>query len=1583
VYKKRLLAAILCVAMLASSGASTTAYAQEGLSIESVSEISTEYDAQEESSSEISLELGEESAAVDESDDAASIEMSADEVDISISDASSEEASIEEEAATDASSQEASVENAAEAASSASSEDVEEISLDDSEVVAYQAGGVASGCFEVNEDGVLRLKNGFDIPKSATIPSEAKVIPSDLFSGSAVIDSVKFEEDSELVEIEAGAFEDSTLTTMYIPKGVTEINDATFKDSQLKTLTFEEKGNITNIGKNAFANTLITTIDLPAVTVVGSSAFSGCPNLKYVNLPALVNIEASAFKNCTNLGDRMAFFKYLKYIGKNAFYGCGFTKVALDSTTDLVIDAQAFENCKSLAEVILPDTLEKIKSRTFYNCTNLTKVTIGTKTGSKTTTIETNAFGNCSKLEDITFFNVKSFASKAFEGCTGIKTIIIWTKDTTSADFEIAEDAFPYKTGVTMKGYNGKVQTYAEKRGYTFISLNAKHKIQVKRDKEKCEVSANVEDASAVETGTKVKVTVTHKSGYLLKSIEINENEPTQLTLVENNDKYQAFTFIMPDTDVVVEVEMAASDKIISKELGYEVRPVNGYTTTYDEAKKIEFFDYVGRQAQFVVICGVSNANWLWSYSSSNPKAVSVSETGLLSATGIGEATITATFKGNSSKKISQKFKVKDKSAIGSIELVLNTPSRARKLVEKAGDEEITVIQYERSALSTGDQKFSVSINAYAIDDADRNIITTSDWKSVDNTIASVSNAKSSTNKNTVTVKKNTLGETLITVSVTNPGTTKVAASASFVVRVVDVTPRLGSSTISVNSLSSVGTQIKLYPVYDYEIIESTLALSKKKVKNKITEYVPIDALCINYSGGAYYIVSSSGKAFTQIYKESTQLYITGKVESPSGEKESFAIPLKELKVTKETLDPTITMKGKINLFYGNSDSLEKYGEVQLTQNIKNVPVKSYKLVSAANHKKDGSEAVDTFANNFDIVKVDDKHFLIKRSSKEMAQKGGKNVVSGYLYLKYEGFNNWVKKPITIPTEETAPGYVLSQTSATVSKFGKDQTFELQLIDKKTKTPIALDNVERLAFTAATTDDLFTDPVVVDDKIVIKVKGTPVKGKAVFYIQMTEWATTLKYTFNLNVTGTLPTVTLASAKAELNKSFKSQSAALKAKTSQKDAEIIGFTDFVYTGKKNIDDGEELLKGISSDGDSIKITLPEKNVAVAKYTFKATPIVKFDNSEDEIPVQPVTFTVNVVEKTASIKLKKSTFSLNTNLKAGSEVVETTYTIGSLPTGFEDYDSITVDTSNVVYVAPANGPALKDIAEVTFENGTAAAKLLAKAKYFEGKTYTYKVSGLRIKAGTDEAVVADFNISIKLNKNAPAVNVKSKGTLNPIDTTTKVTYTATLSNVTSEITNVKIWEKDEYGSWYGGSDVDSRYSDTFELTVDPEKSNVAYLTVKSGKTIVKGQKYGIRLVYTLAVDDSKTYSADFNVIPKQVIPEIKQSRKSAVVYAGQTNRTIEVTLTTVPGKTASSTINAKMLTPEFASTTKKGLKNAFRIKSFDENTGTMTLELVKPSALVLNKAYTLDFVTKYENQAKNSTANKFSLKVTVKK
>jgi hypothetical protein len=78
----------------------------------------------------------------------------------------------------------------------------------------------------------------------------------------------------------------------------------------------------------------------------------------------------------------------LKHINRD-FSGSTFTS----------IEDSAFEDCKSLASVLMPDSVTSIGDDAFKGCANLASVTIGSGVKS----ILNNAFSECTSLESVTF----------------------------------------------------------------------------------------------------------------------------------------------------------------------------------------------------------------------------------------------------------------------------------------------------------------------------------------------------------------------------------------------------------------------------------------------------------------------------------------------------------------------------------------------------------------------------------------------------------------------------------------------------------------------------------------------------------------------------------------------------------------------------------------------------------------------------------------------------------------------------------------------------------------------------------------------------------------------------------------------------------------------------------------------------------------------------------------------------------------------------------------------------------------------------------------------------------------------------
>ena len=86
------------------------------------------------------------------------------------------------------------------------------------------------------------------------------------------------------------------------------------------------------------------------------------------------------------------------------------------------IDAQAFRNCTSLTSVTIPNGVTSLGERAFYNCRSLTSVTIP----NSVTSISNEAFLQCTGLTSVTIpDSVTSISGYVFEYCHGLTSVTI------------------------------------------------------------------------------------------------------------------------------------------------------------------------------------------------------------------------------------------------------------------------------------------------------------------------------------------------------------------------------------------------------------------------------------------------------------------------------------------------------------------------------------------------------------------------------------------------------------------------------------------------------------------------------------------------------------------------------------------------------------------------------------------------------------------------------------------------------------------------------------------------------------------------------------------------------------------------------------------------------------------------------------------------------------------------------------------------------------------------------------------------------------------------------------------------------
>jgi hypothetical protein len=157
--------------------------------------------------------------------------------------------------------------------------------------------------------------------------------------------------------------------------------------------------------------TTLVGIILPnTVTSIEEYAFMGCRNLISITIPdSVTSINEFAFISCNNLTS-ITIPKSVTSIGRAAFSSASLTEINIDADNS----AYTSENSilynkektvlhtylagKAETTLIIPNTVTSIEEFAFYNCTNLTSVTIG-----NSVSIGFTAFYNCTNLTSVTF----------------------------------------------------------------------------------------------------------------------------------------------------------------------------------------------------------------------------------------------------------------------------------------------------------------------------------------------------------------------------------------------------------------------------------------------------------------------------------------------------------------------------------------------------------------------------------------------------------------------------------------------------------------------------------------------------------------------------------------------------------------------------------------------------------------------------------------------------------------------------------------------------------------------------------------------------------------------------------------------------------------------------------------------------------------------------------------------------------------------------------------------------------------------------------------------------------------------------
>ncbi len=207
----------------------------------------------------------------------------------------------------------------------------------------------------------------------------------------------------------------------------------------------------TVIGASALANSYVKNVDLTGVEYIGTNAFNKCLYITEITIPKTVKFVGdsvfsySGLKTLTVNNEMIqipssfcsdtaltkvtfAHPEYIRVIGTSAFKNTPLNAPVFNEWADIdttnfenvqVLDS-AYENCKSIKEVLVSDNILSLGKNVFKNGTSIQTL----KFGKICLYADNSCFYGCTALSSITFNNVlHSLGGSCFTGCTSLKTV--------------------------------------------------------------------------------------------------------------------------------------------------------------------------------------------------------------------------------------------------------------------------------------------------------------------------------------------------------------------------------------------------------------------------------------------------------------------------------------------------------------------------------------------------------------------------------------------------------------------------------------------------------------------------------------------------------------------------------------------------------------------------------------------------------------------------------------------------------------------------------------------------------------------------------------------------------------------------------------------------------------------------------------------------------------------------------------------------------------------------------------------------------------------------------------------------------
>lgn len=675
-----------------------------------------------------------------------------------------------------------------------------------------------------------------------------------------------------------------------------------------------------------------------------------------------------------------------------------------------------------------------------------------------------------------------------------------------------------------------------------------------------------------------------------------------------------------------------------------------------------------------------------FTYISSNKSVATVDDSGIITAQKAGTANITAQMKND---PLNRKVTVAVKVIAVQVAKVSIVPVASSGEFVTSGDG--WSLNLEKTAKGSGVRTFTVQ--AVAKDGVGTELPVAKGkfaWTSSAGNIASVKENADGTA--TITVNANVDGAVVITATAND--LTKAQGTMS--VNVMDYTPRLEATSLTIDTQKSGEVSLALVESYGNEINGVELQVYDSRSRS----YIASGSLTASYEDNVL-TVTAHEMLNNQTIKGQLVVYTT------MGE---YNLSL-NIVVKNDTPNVTVKQSNKFNLFYLDSEA-----ELSVT-------VAGVDTADIDNIWFDNDALTSSYEPGSGVVTVRYKEGFSGTAN-------GK----GSLYISVAGYENAIKKDITVNTVNTKPSLKLTSTSGIINTELDAGYVYTSVYDNTNKKELDLSNVTVTATgTTATVDK--TD----DNRIEI---GSTSAGRVVLNVQDDNWLSPIALNYNISVNTKDPTVKLAKSTLTLNIAYGSaeDSTAITLSQSNLSAEKLEDTVLIPTKATAETDklDVQLINGVlvASTDDSVK---------PGNYSYYFIP--KYIDTE----LNRVNVTVKVVNTVPNGRLDKTNISLNSVFSA----TEAQFAV--IPSD-SDVEVIAVDVSSTAKEGTA---AYENAQKILFEyagNGIESVKFQDVNDVPANGSYSFKVTAT-VQNSNGIATMKALNLAVRVVNTQPRVKLSA--------------------------------------------------------------------------------------------------------------------------------------------------------------------------------------------------------------------------------